>query len=161
MKKLFILILTGLLFSGCSNDDDEGIDCSLFDPVFPTLFLRIVDNTGANLIENGTIDPENITVEGDFSGAGFWFIPANEFADPDSEIREFDNTLSLYIPYRAAFQYTIKAEGIENIQVNFKAEHTTIPCDLSYFKPVEAEFNGKVLELKEMLSLQHIVEIEL
>ena len=80
MRKALTIILIGLLLSSCSNEDDDGIDCSLFDPAFPSLYLRIVDDTGANLIENGTIDPNNIGIEGDFENAGFQFIPANEFA---------------------------------------------------------------------------------
>lgn len=160
MKKIFRLILLVLLFSNCSNDD-VGIDCALFDPAFPNLYLRIVDNTGANLIENGTIDPNNITVEGDFSGAGFRFIPADEFANPDSEIREFDNTLNLFIPYESTFQYSINLDDYETINVNFKAEHTKIPCDLSYYKPIEAEFKDDKLELKEIPPLQYIVVVEL
>lgn len=161
MKKVFTLILIGLLFSNCSNDDDEGIDCALFDPAFPTLFLRIVDNTGVNLIRNGTIDSSNITVEGDFSGAGFQFVPANEFATPDSEIRELDNSLYLFIPNESKFQYTIKLDDFKTIAVNFKAEHIKIPCDLSYFKPVEADFNDEELKLKEISPLQFLVVIEL
>ena len=72
MKKKYTLILIGLLLS-CSNNDDDGIDCSLFDPAFPELYIRLVDETGTNLIDNGTIDPDNITIEGNFSNADFRF----------------------------------------------------------------------------------------
>jgi hypothetical protein len=66
MKKIFTFILIGLLFSICSNEDNDGIDCELFDPAYPSLYIRIVDDTGANLIENKTIDSNNINVEGNF-----------------------------------------------------------------------------------------------
>ena len=78
MKKVFVIIIIGFLFPSCTSDDD-GIDCEIFDPAFPSLFIRIVDATGANLIENENIDPNNITVEGDFPNAGFQFIPASVF----------------------------------------------------------------------------------
>lgn len=161
MKKIIKLILIGILFSSCSNNDEGGIDCSLFDPAFPSLYIRIVDNAGVNLIENGTIDPNNISVEGDFSGAGFQYIPANEFANPDANIREFDNSLSLFIPNESTFQYTIHLDDIKTINVNFTAELTRIPCDITYFKPIEGAFDGETLELMEISPLQYLAVIEL
>ena len=48
MKKVFVIIIIGFLFPSCTSDDD-GIDCEIFDPAFPSLFIRIVDATGATL----------------------------------------------------------------------------------------------------------------
>ncbi|QYA26919.1 hypothetical protein G3I01_15920 [Gramella sp. MT6] len=107
MKKRLTILLIGILISSCSNNDDDGIDCSIFDPAILELYIRLVDENGDNLIENGTIDPENITVEGDFSNPGFRYIPPNEFAEPDADIRKYDNTLFLFIPNQPKFEYTI------------------------------------------------------
>lgn len=161
MKKVFTIILIGLLISSCSNDDNNGIDCSLFDPAFPSLFIRIVDSNGANLIENGTINPSNITIDGDFPNAGFQFIPANEFAVADADIRAFDNSLNLSIPNETSFQYTISTDGFETIKIDFEAELTRIPCDITYFIPTRATFNGETLELMEISSLEFLVIVEL
>ncbi len=161
MKKVFAITLIGLLFTSCLSSDDDGIDCELFDPAFPTLFIRIVDATGANLIENGTIDPNNIMVEGDFPNAGFQFIPANEFAVPDADIREFDNSLNLSIPNELSFQYTIDLDDFETINVGFNAELTRIPCEITYFTPIEVTFKDEIIELTEISSLQFLVIIEL
>lgn len=161
MKKVFTIILITLLLPSCSGDDDDGIDCALFDPAFPSVYIRIVDATGANLIENETIDPNNITVEGDFPYAGFHFIPANEFAVPGADIRVFDNSLNLFIPNESSFQYTIDLDGYETISVGFDAELTRIPCGITYYKPIGVTFNGETIELKEISSLQFLVIIEL
>ena len=83
-------ILIGILFTSCSSDDDNGIDCSLFDPAFPELYIRLVDETGANLIENGTFDPENITIEGDFSNPDFRYIPPSEYDDEYIRVEKRD-----------------------------------------------------------------------
>jgi|SRR5690606_23651781 len=160
MKKVFVIIIIGFLFPSCSSDED-GIDCELFDPAFPTLFIRVVDATGANLLENGTIDPNNIAVEGDFPNAGFQFITANEFAVPDADIREFDNSLNLSIPNESSFQYTIDLDDFETIEVGFKAELTRIPCGITYFIPTEVTFKEETIELTEMSSLQFLIIIEL
>jgi len=161
MKVIFTIILIGLLFSSCSDDDNGGIDCALFDPAFPSLSIRIVDDTGANLIENGTINPNDITVEGNFSGAGFQFIPVNEFVNPDADIREFDNTLRLFIPNEPTFQYTINLNDMDSIDIDFTAELTRIPCDISYFKPNGSVYNNETFELSEFFLLQFLVIIEL
>ena len=162
MKKLFLLVTVTVLI-GCSNDDDDdqGIDCALFDPGFPSLFIRIVDSTGTNLIENGTIDPDNISVEADFPGGDFQFVPANENARPDSEIRELDNTIFIRIPNESTFQYTIHLSSTDDIRVEFSAEFTRIPCNLFYFTPNEGVFKDETFELKELSSLQFLAILEL
>lgn len=159
MKFFSTFFLIGLLCLSCSNND--AIDCTLFDPAFPELYIRIADATGNNLIENGTVDPDRITVEGDFPGAGFRFIPADEYAEPDSEARALDNTLSLFIPRESKFRYTIHLDDLDPIDVDFTAALTKIPCDLTYFKPIGADSNNKTLEFKEISSLQYLVIIEL
>ena len=161
MKKVFVIILMGFLVFSCLSDDDDGIDCKLFDPAFPSLYIRIVDATGVNLIENGTIDSENITVQGDLANAGFRFVPADEFAVPDADIREFDNSLNLYIPNESSFQYSINLDDFETINLGFNAELTRIPCDITYFTPTSVTFNEEPIELTEMSSLQLLVIIEL
>lgn len=148
------------MFFTCSNSDD-GIDCSLYDPAFPALYVRIVDETGTNLIENGTIDPVYISVEGDFLNAGFRFVPPNEFANPDAEIRELDNSLNLTIPHSSTFQYTIHLNEMDPIKVDFTAELKRIACDLSYFLPIEAIINNQSLVIKEIAPLQVLAIITL
>ena len=159
-KKIAVVWFVGLLLAACSDDDDE-INCELFDPAFPALFLRIVDDSGTNRIENGTVDPENIEVEGDFLGAGFQFIPANEFADPDSSIRELDNTLNLSLPNESRFRYLLRIDNFEPVTITFTAELTEIPCDIIYFTPIRAESNGQELELQETFPLEFLVVLEL
>ncbi len=152
-----LIVLFGLL--GCSND--EGIDCALFDPAFPSLFLELVDANDVNLFENGTIDPDDIRVEGDFPNPGFTFNPASEFAVPGADIRKLDNTIQLIIPGEPNFQYTIYLSETDSILVNFSAELTRIPCDLSYYSPIEGTFNDLKLELTEVPPLQFLGTIKL
>lgn len=146
MKKILTLLLIGILFTSCSNDDDNGIDCSLFDPAFPELYIRLVDETGANLIENGTIDPESITVEGDFSNPGFRYIPPHEFAEPDADIRKYDNTLFLFIANESKFEYTINLDDSTSIILNFDARFAELPCGVSYFIPTKLTYNNQNVE---------------
>ncbi|SFU67551.1 hypothetical protein SAMN05216480_112142 [Pustulibacterium marinum] len=143
MKKLLAFVLIGILFASCSSDDANEVDCSLFDPVFPELYIRLVDDTGANLIENGTVNPENITVEGNFESPGFWYIPPNEFANPDADIRKYDHTLSLSIPNESNFEYTIHLNSTTTIVLNVEAKFVELPCGVSYFVPTKLTYNNQ------------------
>lgn len=138
------------------------INCELFDTAFPLLFIRLVDSSGNNLIENETIDPNNVSVEGDFPRADFEFVPADEFANPDAYIRALDNSLRLFLPNEATFQYVIHLDDLDKtIKVDFTAELTKIPCDLSYFKPIEGSYNDETLKLKEVPPLQFVAVLEI
>ena len=163
MKKLLTLFLIGILLTSCSNDDDNGIDCSLFDPAFPELYIRLVAETGANLIENGTIDPENITVEGDFSNPGFRYIPPSEFGEPDAEIRKYDNTLFLFIANESNFEYTINLDDSISIILNFEARFAELPCEVSYYIPTKLTYNNQNIESEnaESNELTFLAEIQL
>ncbi|SHJ96475.1 hypothetical protein SAMN04487911_1772 [Arenibacter nanhaiticus] len=161
MKKLLTLFLIGILLTSCSNDDDNGIDCSLFDPAFPELYIRLVDETGTNLIENGTIDPENITVEGDFSNPGFRYIPPSEY--DDAYIRKYDNTLYLFIPNQSNFEYTINLDDPTSIFLNFEARFAELPCGVSYYIPTKLTYNNQNIDSENTESdeLTFLAEIEL
>lgn len=163
MKKLLTLLLISTLLTSCSNDDDNGIDCLLFDPLFPELYIRLVDETGANLIENGTIDPENITVEGDFPNPNFIYIPPNEFGETDADVTKYDNTLSLFIPRESKFEYSITLNGSTSILLEFDARLEELPCGISYFVPVELTYDTQNVESEnaETNELIFLAEIEI
>ena len=162
MKKILTVLLIGILISSCSNNDDEGIDCSLFDPAFPELYIRLVDETGANLIENGTIDPENITVKGNFSNPGFRYVPPNEFAEPNADIRKYDNTLFLFIANESNFEYTINLNDTTSIILKFDARFAELPCEVSYFIPTKLTFNNQNIESEnEESELRFLAEIKI
>ena len=162
MKKTLIILLLSILVSACSKSDDNGIDCRLFDPEFPSLYIKIVDDKENNLIETGTINPDSISVEGSFSGANFLYIPAYESLPPDSEIRKYDNTLSLYIPREENFTYRIHINDSTSFNLDFKAKFTEIPCGLSYYLPTEVSSEGENLEIiREEFELSSLVEVEL
>ncbi len=156
-KSVLLIMIMGIL--GCS--DDDSIDCALFDPAFPALFIKLVDASGANLIENGSINAENIKVEGAFANAGFIFNPANEEADSNATIRKFDNTLQLFIPGESTFQYTIYLSDEEAITVDFSSKLTRIECGLSFFTPVGSSFGELELEVTAVSPLQFLVLIPL
>lgn len=160
MRTVFALILIVLSCSNCSNDNGDGIDCALFDPAFPTLFLKLVGANNTNLFENGTLNPNDIKVMGNLPNTGFVFNPADEFAVPDADIRMLDNTIQLFIPNASNFQYTIYLSANDSVVVDFSAELTKIPCDLSYYLPLEGTFDTSKLELQEVSSLQFLGVLE-
>jgi len=155
MKNILILIISITLITGCTNNDDNETDCSLFDPIFPNLYIKIVDFTGNNLLENEMINLDNIIVEGDFSNVGFIFVSENE------ETNELGNSLLLSIPNESISRYTIHISDTETINLDFKTEQIKIDCDITYNIPTEVEFRTEKLEITEIETLQYVIEIEL
>ncbi len=153
MKK-FILIFV-LIFCSCLEDDDGGVDCSLVDVAHPSLYVKIVDSTGENLIANGSIDPDQIEVEGDFENPMFVLIPEDEFNNP-----KLHNSLRLGIPLESQFQYTLHLDDSDSVTVDFTAELIEEPC-VYFFKPTEASVNGVEVDLEEVDTLQYLVVVEI
>lgn len=156
MKKTIIFILIGLLLSSCSNNDDNTINCATFDPFFPELYIRLVDETGNNLIENGTIEPNDITVEGDFPNPLFRLVTPE-----DAVVEAFSNTLILAIPNQSIFRYTINLNDTDSIDIDFNNELIELVCDVSFFSPSAVELNGETIELSEIEARLFLVDIEL
>lgn len=162
-KNFIFLLLIGILISGCSNNDDDGIDCALVDFAAPGIFIRLVDETGANLIENNTIDPEKITVEGDFEDPRFWYNPPHEYAEPDSPIRRYDHTLSLFVPRVSTLEYTVHLNESSAVVIKFEAKFAQLPCEISYYIPTNLTYNGQSIASENMDydELVYLAEIEI
>ncbi|MBA6152135.1 hypothetical protein [Gelidibacter maritimus] len=162
MKNTCALLLIGVLILSCSNSNDDGIDCSLFDPEFPQLYIRLVDEAGINLLENGTFDPENIIVEADFPNPGFRYIPPNKYAEPDADIRRYDNTIFLFIANKLNFEYVINLNDTTAVILEFESRFAELPCGVSYFIPTELKFNNQHIESEnEASELVFLAEIKL
>lgn len=122
------------------------------------LYTLLVDINGNNLIENETVDPNEITLQ---SGLGFRFNPPNEFANSDSDRKEFDNTIALFIPNESSFQYVIKLTDTDVIRLDFSAELSKIPCNITYYIPTSVVYNSQHLEFREVLSFEFLTDIKL
>jgi hypothetical protein len=153
MKKLIIIL--ALILCSCSEDEDGGIDCSLVDVAYPSLNVKIVDSTGENLIENGSINPDHIEVEGNFDNADFLFVPEDEFSSP-----ELHNSLSLFIPFQSQFQYILHLDDLDSVTIDFSAELIEAPC-VNFFKPTNAFIDGVEVDLQEEVTLQFLVVVEI
>ncbi|MCM5663774.1 hypothetical protein [Galbibacter mesophilus] len=163
MKKIFTLLLISILMFSCSNDDDgEEIDCALFDPMVSSLLIRLVDQDGTNLIENGTINPENITVEGNFPNPDFQYLPPREGIDSDDSTK-YNHTLLLNIPYQSNFTYTINLNETESIDLEFDARLEELPCEVSFFIPTKLTYEGQEIKSEngENSEFNFLAEIEI
>jgi hypothetical protein len=158
IKKICILI--SLVFFNCSNNKDEEINCALFDPVIPELYIRLIDENGANLFENRTFDPKNITIESDFPNPIFHFNSSNETSKPN--IPEYYNTLTLAIPRESKFEYTINLNDTTTIILAFDAELVETFCGVSYYVPTGVLFNNQYIDLeREEADFIFLAEIKL
>jgi|AntAceMinimDraft_5_1070358.scaffolds.fasta_scaffold31829_3 hypothetical protein len=161
MKKTFLFVgVFSLLFS-CVDDNEPEIDCRLFDPIFPTLFIKFVDQSGNNLIENGTINTDSLRVMGSFPNVGIAFVQENEFAMPDADIRKLDNTIELSLTDQVQYQYSVYFSQTDSVVVDVSAELTKIPCNISYYTPKGVRFKDTDVELEEVPPLQFLAVLEI
>lgn len=157
-KKLIILVVLGFgLIISCNEKEENNINCSTFDVEKPQLFIKINDATKTNLIENGTINSTNVTIEYIASNISFTIVPENHFGD----FNEFDNSLALPFPDESEFQYTINIEGFETIFLDFTAELKSTLCNITFFQPTSVNSNNKEIQLMEFPPQQYLVVIEL
>ena len=161
MKSALKLLFVFILFIGCSNDEDETIDCNLVDIALPALHLRLVDNTGENLLESGSVDPETITIEADFGDVSFVYIPEIENVEPNAAGSIIQHSLAVFLPNSLEnFQYQINVAGYETVNLDILAEENEEPCsDLSI--PVGALVNGQTLEQIEISEIEMLIVLPL
>lgn len=154
MRSALTLLFMFLLI-GCNLNDEDDIDCALFDPATPQLLVKFVDGNGNNLIENGSISSEDIQVSGDFTDANGRVIQEAGSEFPSN------NTLHLNIPFQSSFEYTITVGENQLPAIAFTAERQNIACNISFFLPEGAISDNTELILDEVSVLQYILTIEI
>ncbi|WP_417884701.1 hypothetical protein [Zunongwangia sp.] len=167
MKVALRFLVLVVFLVGCAGDDDGEIECSLEKNVLldsyysPQFYLRLVDASGENLLENESIDSETIKVESDFGNYGFVYIPEIENVEPNSIDSEVQYSLGVFMPTNMeTFKYQISAEGFETVEVVIQAEQIKEPC-YSYVIPVGASVNGEALEQMEVSETELLVILPL
>lgn len=161
MKRVVITVWVFLVCISCSHNDNDSIDCRLFDPIFPSLYVKFIDGDRTNLLGNGTINPDSLRVKGSFPNAGALFIPPNGNVAPNADSRRYENTLELMIPRQTSFEYVIYFSQSDSIKVDFTTEFTKIDCGLTYYTPVAGTYRGNALELGGDDSLRFLAELQL
>ncbi len=98
--KYILLILVLPLLSNCGNNDDDGIDCALFDPAQQQFFIELVDEQGNNLFENETFNREEILIQFnglEFPGVFTDFEPLENFIVLEFFGEQGDNTYQIVL----------------------------------------------------------------
>ncbi|WBL25578.1 hypothetical protein [Zunongwangia sp. HGR-M22] len=162
LRYLYLLIF----LVGCAGDDDAETECSsrglLLDSYYaPECLIRLVDASGENLLENGSIDPETLTIESDLGNPEFIYIPEIEYAEPNSILSETQYSLGVFLlGNMETFQYQISIDGYETVDLVIQTEQIEEPC-YSYIIPVGASVNGEVLEEIEISDFELLVILPL
>lgn len=147
LKVIFALVFFIILIQSCNKHDD----CATILPAYPYLFVKLVDVDGNNLIENGTIDPNEIVV---LSDGNF------RVNTPDGSDSDLDYTLELFIPSELTFQYVLQLNDTETITMDFTSEINESDC-FTIYVPTGAIYNNQALELSELYQNIFLTEIEL
>jgi hypothetical protein len=140
MKYLYVIVCF-LCLTSCKNDDKEDIDCALFDPAISSLFIKLVDSDGNNLIENETYKADDITVLfNNYTTTNVVF----------KDIPELNNLIALNIHGENGnntFKIKLSENEIDTLILNLKAESSI--CNWTFFKLNSATYNGIVQTLED------------
>ena len=140
-KKIFSLLFLVLTVSCLDNVDDNTFDCALFDPAFPVITITYLDDQGNNLIRNGTLNPDDISVLfSDGSVGGTVILPGANEENSDNNV--LDYTVSIALPRSESESYTIQLNDETMDELQLMASRQDLPCNISYFIPTNATYNG-------------------
>lgn len=156
MKKYLLICVLFIVFINCKSDD--GIDCELFDPAFPQLFVKFVDSDGNNLIKNGSINSDNIIVlNAEENSVGTVILPNGFEVNPDSN--PFNYTLKIFSPNSSSETYNIHLEENTIEVLTIESELKNIPCGISFYTPISATYNNMKITVNEENLLDFIITV--
>ncbi len=143
MKQLSFFILLSLFLFSCSSDDDPEIACDLIQAIQSNLYIDLVNGQGENLIENGTYNPNDITIDvngSTFTGVVFTnvegienFIAIGVFGE------DGDNT----------FEISLSDTETDTLILNLTRSETGGPCSQFVFALNSAVYNDEVQEIQD------------
>jgi hypothetical protein len=148
--KFFLLLFCYISLFSCKNDDEPEIDCALYDPFIRSLFIKLIDSEGQNLIENNTYMADDITVL--FNGYTYTNVVFNDVQGIENLITlsvigiDGDNTLKI----------KLSEEITDTLILNLTADSQV--CGWTFFTLNSATYNG-VLQQLEDFNGNHLITV--
>lgn len=139
MKTIGTLLCFLILFS-CKDDKDE-IDCSLFDPANPNLYIKLLDSNGNNLIENNTYKPNEITVS--FNGQTITNVVF-------TTVKGLENLITLNVMgTEGNNQFDIKLSNSETDVLIMNLSLISQKCGWKFYKLNSVTYNDEIVSIKD------------
>ncbi len=139
--KSYLILFCICCFISCKNDDKQEIDCALFDPFIPSLFIKLIDSDGNNLIENNTYKADEIKVLfNDYTYSNVVF----------NDVQGIENLIVLNligVDGENTLKIQLSNEVTDTLILNLTAESHI--CDWTFFKLNSAIYNGVLQELED------------
>ena len=143
MKHLSLFILLSLFLFSCSSDDEPVVACDLKQAIQSNLYIDLVNGQGENLIEKGTYNPDDITI--DFNGSTFTgtvftgvqgienFIAIGIFGE------DGENTLEIHL----------SETETDTLVMNLTRSETGGPCSQFVFALNSVVYNGETQDVQD------------
>lgn len=150
IKAVMVSCIPLFLLVSCQIDDN-GIDCSLIDPIVPSLHVQFMDNDGNNLIENGTFDSDMIRILNSDGMSGGQVVLPSESGN-ESQSNALNHTLMIFLPGTNTTEtYSIQLNDtiMDTLILNIRRETTA--CGAITI-PVSATYNGVDVGISESFS---------
>ncbi len=131
MKFIIMVPLLCLLLISCNK-----LDCTTDDPIFRSLFIKLVDTDGHNLIENDTFDSEEIVIRvSDTTITGVVF----------NDVQGIENLIALNLlgpEGTTSYEIQLSESRIDILELSLIEIGKDDPCGFSYFITDDAGYNG-------------------
>lgn len=122
-----------LLIWSCKTDKED-IDCALFDPAISSLFIKLVDTEGNNLIENETYIADDIVIrynDSEFKNVVF------------KNVESLNNLIALnLIGVTGDNQFEIELSGEETDALVLNLTIESKICGYTFYKFNSATYNS-------------------
>ena len=141
MKISSILLSLFILLSGCSDKDNESIDCSVIDIGNPLLLLKITDASGNNLIENETYNAENISII--YNDNTFNEVVIDNYAS----LNNFIHIPLFGTDIERTFKINLSETETDVLIVNVKLEEGL--CGYIFTIPLSGTYNGNSITIED------------
>lgn len=149
--RLFTFSLCFFCLISCSTEDNNDIDCTLFDPENFVLYIELVDHDGNNLIENETYIADEIKIVfGDYT--------MNNVIYYDSSSKKNLIAFSLIGAVGDnTFKIQLSDELTDTLVLNLKDGGQV--CGWSFLLLNTASYNGQLQTIKKFKGNNHLITV--
>lgn len=137
-----ISIIFCLVMVSCNSNDNDGVDCQLFDPAFETFSIELLDSDSNNLIENGTYDREEVQIL--YNGRSIGFI---------------NNTISFETVGDGETIFTVFLNDATKDTLELDVDSTLGPCDITFYSVISAKYNNESMVIRAENDYSKIITV--
>lgn len=152
--RILTLLFCLIFIQSCKNDD-ETCDYALYDPVaLRTVFIKLVDTNGNNLIENETYNSNNIEVS--FNG----YTNTSPFFENTPELENLIAVTVIGIEGDNTYEIKLNNTITDTLILNLDSEILgNEPCTSTYFTINNTSYNNTNQTVEDLNNWNYLITV--